>query len=245
MSKPNTAPTGAHKQQFTQGVRDGFPIGLGYFAVAFSLGIAARNAGFTPLQGCLASLLCNASAGQYALFTQVAANAPVLELMTMALVTNARYLLMSASLSQKLAPGTSVLHRLVLGFDVTDELFGIEIARPGYLDPFYGYGAMAASIPLWALGTVAGIVAGELLPARLVSALSVALYGMFIAVIIPPAKTEKAVGVCVAVSFAAAWLIRYIPVLGTLSSGNRTIVLTVVIAAAAALVAPYKEDSHA
>lgn len=103
------------QSEFFSGIRDGFPIGLGYFAVAFSLGIAARSAGFTPFQGFLTSLLCNASAGQYAFFTQVAANAPLLEMMTMALVTNARYLLMGCALSQKLKPGTSMLHRFLLG----------------------------------------------------------------------------------------------------------------------------------
>lgn len=250
MSEPMTAsavraaPVSAHKQEFIEGIKGGFPIGLGYFAVAFSLGIAACNAGFTPFQGFLTSILCNASAGQYAFFTQVAANAPLLEMMTMALITNARYLLMGAATSQKLKPGTSMLHRFLLGLDVTDELFGIEIARPGYLDPFYAYGAMLGSAPLWAAGTVVGIIAGNLLPTRFVSALSVALYGMFLAVIIPPAKTEKAVGACVLVSFAASYFFQYIPVLCDLSSGNKTILLTVLIAAAAAVLVPYKEDNN-
>ena len=119
------------RKVFCDGMRDGFPIALGYFAVSFSLGIAARHAGFTPLQGFLASLLNNASAGEYAAFTLVAAQATYLEVAIITLIANARYLLMSCALAQKFSPGTPFFHRLIIAYDVTDELFGITIARPG------------------------------------------------------------------------------------------------------------------
>ena len=124
------------RKVFCDGMRDGFPIALGYFAVSFSLGIAARHAGFTPLQGFLASLLNNASAGEYAAFTLVAAQATYLEVAIITLIANARYLLMSCALAQKFSPGTPFFHRLIIAYDVTDELFGITIARPGILNPY-------------------------------------------------------------------------------------------------------------
>ena len=161
---PHSAPSGAG--YFLAGVRDGVPIGLGYLAVAFSLGIAARSAGLNAFQGFLISLLNNASAGEYAAFTVIAADSGFLEMALITLITNARYLLMSCSLSQKFSPDTPLYHRLLVGYDVTDELFGIAIARPGYLDPFYSYGAFVPAIPGWAIGTALGVTAGSILPAR-------------------------------------------------------------------------------
>lgn len=123
------------RKVFCEGMRDGVPIALGYFAVSFSLGIAARTAGFTPLQGFVASLLNNASAGEYAAFALIASGATYLEVAIITLIANARYLLMSCSLSQKFAPDTPLRHRLLVGYDVTDELFGLAISYDGWLDP--------------------------------------------------------------------------------------------------------------
>ena len=114
-----------NRKVFCDGMRDGFPIALGYFAVSFSLGIAARKAGLTPLQGFFASLFNNASAGEYAAFTLIAAHATYLEVAIITLIANARYLLMSCALAQRCAPGMPFYHRLIVGYDVTDELFGI------------------------------------------------------------------------------------------------------------------------
>ena len=229
------------RKVFCEGIRDGVPIALGYFAVSFSLGIAARKAGFTPFQGFLASLLNNASAGEYAAFALIMSGASYFQVAVITLIANARYLLMSCALAQRFAPGTPFWHRLVIGYDVTDELFGIAIARPGYLDPFYSYGAFLPAIPGWAIGTALGVTAGSILPARLVSALSVALFGMFLAIIIPPSKKNPVVLGCVAVSFAASWLCTVLPYVKTLSEGTRTILLTILIASAAALLFPVKD----
>lgn len=232
------------KREFQEGFQDGIPIGIGYFVVAFSLGIAAKDAGMTVFQGFLTSLLCNASAGQYAFFTQVANNASFLEIAVMTLVTNVRYLLMGCALSQKLPAGLWPVHRFLIGVDVTDELFGIEIARPGALSPWYAYGAMCGSVPFWAAGTAVGMIVGNLFPAQIVSGLGVALYGMFLAVIIPQSRTNLVVGLCVLVSFAASYLAGIAPFLAGLSVGNRTILLTVIISTAAAVLFPIKEEGH-
>lgn len=228
---------------FYDGMRDGLPIGLGYFAVAFSLGIAARAAGLDTLQATLASLLCNASAGEYAGFTVIAANSAYIEMVAVTLVANARYILMSCAMSQRFSPSTRIYHRIAMGFDITDELFGIAMARPGSLEPSYTYGAMLVSVPMWAAGTALGAAAGNILPASVVTALGVALYGMFLAIIIPPARRERAVGITVAVSFAASFAVARLPDVSGISEGTRTVILTLVIAAAAALIFPRDEEN--
>lgn len=230
---------------FIRGMRNGLPIGLGYLAVSFSLGIAARSAGLSAAQGFLVSLLCNASAGEYVGFTIIAAGASYIEMAIATFIANMRYLLMSCALSQRMAPGTSLLHRLVIGFDITDEVFGITIARPGFVNPVYTYGAMVTSIPFWATGTALGVIAGNLLPVRLVSAFSVALYGMFLAVIIPPARKDKVIMALVPICFAASFAATKIPFVSGLADGTRTIILTVIIAAAAALLFPRNEGEEA
>ena len=230
---------------FRRGVRDGMPIALGYFAVAFTLGVAAKNAGFSAVQALVESLTNNASAGEYAVFSLVAAGAGYLEVAVMTLVANARYLLMSCSLSQKLAPETSLRHRMLVAFDVTDEIFGISIAVPGKLNPWYTYGAMAAAIPGWGLGTFFGVAVGNVLPLRLVSALSVGLYGMFLAIIVPPARKNRVVLALVLLSFAASFIANRWTLLAGMSSGIKTILLTVAISLGAAVLFPVKEEDEA
>ena len=242
MKEEQSCPWACSRRVIRDGMRDGLPIALGYFAVSFSLGIAARHAGFTPMQGFWASLLNNASAGEYAAFTLIAAKATYWEVAVITLIANARYLLMSCALAQRFAPGTPFWHRLVIGYDVTDELFGITIARPGYLNPWYTYGAILLAAPGWAVGTALGILAGNALPLRVVSALSVALYGMFLAIIIPPARKNKVVAVLVALSFVLSYACEYLPGLSALSDGTRTIILTVVISAGAAVLFPVKDQ---
>lgn len=233
------------KTVFKEGIRDGMPIGLGYFAVAFSLGIAASNAGMNAFQGAIASLLNNASAGEYAGFTIIAAGGSYFEIILVTLVANARYLLMSCALSSRCSEELSLGHRMLLGFYITDELFGITISRQGKINPYYTYGAIIPATTLWALGTAMGIVAGNVLQPRIVSALSVALYGMFIAIIVPPAKENKSVLIAVLASIVLSIVSSKISVFRELSQGTITIILTVLIASAAAILAPVKEDEDA
>ena len=244
MTKLNTIKI-QNKIVFLEGMHNGIPIGMGYLAVAFSLGIAAKNAGMTPFQGFLASALCNASAGEYAGFVTIGALASFTEIALITFIANARYLLMSCAMSQRISPDTSFFHRTLMGFYLTDELFGIAIARPGYLNPFYTYGAVIIAAPCWAVGTALGAMAGNMLPLNVTSSLSVALYGMFLAVIIPPARHNKVIAVLILCSFAASFAASCIPVISALSDGTRTIILTVVISLIAAIFFPIKSDTEA
>lgn len=232
------------KQWFAKGMKAGIPIGLGYFAVAVALGIAATKAGISSFQAALTSLLINASAGEYAGFSLIAVGASYVEVTVMEAIANARYLLMSASLSQKLQPGTGTLQRLLLGFTVTDEIFGVSIGLPVPLDPCFTYGAFCVATAGWTGGTFVGAVLGDILPLRLLSALSVGLYGMFISVFIPEAKKNRVVAALVVISFAASLVCGYLPVIRTWSEGIRIILLTVVISLAAAILFPIKEKTE-
>lgn len=225
-------------------MRDGIPIALGYFAVSLALGIAARNAGLTAPQATLASFLLNASAGEYVGFTLIAAGAGYLEVALMEMIANARYLLMSCSLSQKLSPDTPLLHRMLIGYAVTDEIFGISVTVPGNLSPYYTFGAMLVAIPGWSSGTFLGVVLGNILPARVVSALGVGLFGMFIAIIIPPARKDKIIAALVAISFAFSFAFNKLSLFDGISSGVKTIILTVVISGAAAILFPIKDTEE-
>lgn len=227
---------------FRRGMKNGVPIALGYFAVAFTLGIAARDAGLTAGQSALASAATVASAGEFAGFRVIAAGASYAEMAVMMVVINARYLLMSCSLSQKLDPDLPLPHRLLIGWGVTDEIFGVAVCVPDRLDPCYQYGMMAVAIPGWTLGTYLGVAVGNVLPANVVSALGVGLYGMFLAIIIPPARGDRVLAGLVAVSMAASFAMAKPPLFAGVSSGMRTIVLTVVIAGGAAVLFPVKEE---
>lgn len=229
------------KNAFFEGMRDGIPIGLGYFAVAFSLGIAAQVAGLTAFQGFIASLLNVASAGEYALFKSIQADMSYLEVAVITFIVNARYMLMSCALSQKFSSQTNMIHRFFVAFGITDEIFGISIGRRGILDPFYNYGAIAISVPLWSIGTSLGIIAGNILPANIVSALSIALYGMFLAIIIPAAKKYFIIKLAIIISFIASFTSTIIPHIKDLSEGTRTIILTILISALLAFVKPVKD----
>ena len=228
---------------YLKGVKDGVPIGLGYLAVGFALGIFAKQSGLTAFQGFLASLLNNASAGEYAGFTQIAASASFFEIALITMVTNLRYLLMSTALSQRLDPKLGTVQRMLIAFDVTDEVFGAMISsKEKYVSPVYYYGLITCALPGWSVGTLLGVVVGNILPEIAVIYLSVALYGMFIAVIIPPARQNKAVLVTVAASFALSFSSGYLPLVKDWSEGARVIVLTLVISAAAAISAPRKDE---
>ena len=226
---------------FVRGMRDGIPICLGYFAVSFALGIAGRGVGMNAVQAFVMSLTMVASAGQFAAITLIGAGAGIIEMITTTVVVNLRYLLMSCSLTQKLSPETKLLHRLALSYCMTDEIFGLSISVDGFLRPVYTYGITVISVSGWCLGTVLGVVAGNILPALVTNALGVAMYGMFLAIIIPPAKENHFLGALVAVSMAASGLFSVLPYLKAISSGFRVIILTILIAGIAAVIHPIEE----
>ena len=229
---------------FLEGVRVGFPIGLGYFAVAFSLGIAARGYGFTPFQGFLSSLITYASAGQYMGFSLYAVNGTILQLIILTVIINLRYILMGFALNQRMPAGTALSRRILVGSCITDEIFGATIARPGVPSPYYTFGALLTAVPMWAAGTAIGIGMGNILPAKIVSALSVALFGMFIATIIPASKKDRRIMAAVVTAFICSYIAGAVPALSELSQGTRTIILTIGMSALFALILPVPEGAE-
>lgn len=225
------------------GVKDGVPICLGYIAVSFTFGIVAKNAGLTPFQAVLMSATNFTSAGQFAALGLIGASATYLEMAVTQLIINLRYCLMSCSLSQKLDSKAAFSHRFLVAFGISDEVFGVSVCTYGRLSPFYTYGLMSISMPGWALGTFLGVVSGSILPERIISALSIALYGMFIAVIIPPAKGNKLLSGIILLSMLMSLLFTKISVFSHISSGFKIIILTILIAGIAAVLYPIKEDS--
>ena len=225
-----------NRKKFLEGLRDGLPIALGYLAVSFGIGISCHAAGITALQGFLMSLFNNASAGEYGGITVITENAGVWMMVLMTLIINARYMLMSCALSQKLSPDTPLGVRMLIGFDVTDEVFGIAIAQEGLLNVWYFIGAMCAALPGWSLGTLFGALAGNVLPVWAMNGFSVMLYGMFLAIIMPEGKKNRVVLGCIGVSFVLSGLAaRLLPML---SGGMRILLLTIFISAAAAILFP-------
>ncbi len=226
------------KKWFLKGLRDGIPIAAGYFAVSFALGITARNAGLTWYQATLASLLCNASAGEYAGFEVIASGGSYITMALITAIISARYMLMSVTLSQKLSPEVNIPERLFVGFWVTDEIFGASSTVPGKLNPHYNYGLAICSLSFWALGTCLGVVLGNIMPGSVVTALGVLLYGMFLAIIMPEGRRNKKVGVIILISMGVSFAFSRLPYISNLGEGTRIIIITLLIAGAAALIFP-------
>ena len=231
------------KSQLTRGLRDGLPIFLGYLAVSFSFGILAKKTGLTAFQATLMSGTNLTSAGQFAALSAIALAAPYIETAALQLIINLRYSLMSCALSQKLDTRLPFLHRLLIAAGVTDEIFGVSAATDGKLSPFYFYGLVIAAWPGWVLGTLLGVAAGNVMPASLLNALGIALYGMFIAVIVPPARRDRVTAGLVVLSMAASALTGWLPGLREMSAGLKTIALTITLAGLAAILFPLKEGT--
>lgn len=227
---------------FLKGMKDGLPVALGYLAVSFTLGIAAVKSGLTPFQAFATSALNNTSAGEFAAFSLIGAGVSYMEIALTTLILNMRYILMSCALSQKIDKNTPIVHRFLMAYDVTDEIFGLSIMSEGRLDPKYTYGLITISAPSWAIGTYLGAVMGSVMPAGVLSAMNLALYGMFIAVIVPPAKKDKTIAVVIAVSMLSSLMFSILPGLREISSGIVVIILTVVISLAAAILFPVCSD---
>lgn len=226
---------------FLKGLKEGIPVASGYFAVAFSLGIVARNSGLSAFQGFLASFFNLASAGEFSLFEAIKEGVTYLELALAIFVINIRYFLMSCSLSQRFSSSAKLRHRFFTGFGITDEIFALSVSQKNF-NPFYVYGVIAIANPAWSIATAIGVCAGTILPVRVVSALSVALFGMFIAIIIPAAKKELSVAFCVVLSFILSYLSEILPFVKSISSGMKTVILTLSISALMALIKPLKDS---
>ena len=230
--------------EWNSGIKVGIPIAMGYFAVSFTFGILAKQAGLNPFEALLMSVTNLTSAGQFAGLTLIATAAAIIEIAVAQLIINSRYFLMSFALSQKIDPKTPVIHRLLMAYGITDEVFGVSITVPGKLSPYYAYGVMSVAVPGWALGTLFGVISGDILPPRLISALSIALFGMLLAVIIPPAKKSKVVAGLIVISMVLSLVFAILPILQSISSGLKIIILTILIAGIAAFVFPVKENTY-
>lgn len=229
-------------ESFKKGIKDGIPIGLGYLAVSFTFGMMSVSSGLSIWQAVLISLTNLTSAGQFAGLDIIVAGGSYWEMALTQLVINLRYCLMSFSLSQKMRRDEPWAHRYLVAFGITDEIFGVSASQEGKVSAFYNYGAMCMAIPGWTLGTLLGAISGSLLPDFIMSALGVAIYGMFLAVIIPPAKKNRAVLLVVVAAMAVSTLFAVVPGLNKISSGFVIIITTLVTAGGAAYLCPVKED---
>lgn len=176
------------RREFLRGMRDAIPIGVGYLTASIGVGITCQRIGLNAPQGLLMSLLNNASAGEYAGLKVIEENSGLIAIILMMIIANLRYLLMGASMSQHMDEKMPIWQRLIIAFDLTDEMFALAISQPGYFAFSYYLGGMCVVIPGWSVGTVLGVLLGNLVSARLMSALSVLLYCMFIAIVIPQEK---------------------------------------------------------
>ena len=227
-----------------RGIRDGIPIAVGYFSVSFTFGMMAVQSGISPFHAVLISLLNLTSAGQFAGLTVIVSNASLMEMALTQLVVNIRYAVMSVSLSQKLDDSVKMRSRLLIAYGNTDEIFAVASSKPGTVGAKYLYGLILLPVLGWVGGTLAGAVASTLLPGTVISALGVALYGMFIAIVVPPAKEHKEVRTVVLIALLLSCAFYYLPVLRQVSSGFMIIICTVAAAAVGAVLFPLKEGEE-
>lgn len=227
------------KKDFIKGLRDGIPICLGYLSVSFGFGILATGLGLSVLAAVGISLTNLTSAGQVAGVGIIAAGGSLIEMALTQFVINIRYSLMGISLSQKLDGNFNTFHRLAASFGITDEIFAVAVAQPS-VSPYYMYGLTVISAIGWVSGTFLGAAAGNILPASVSSALGIVLYGMFLAIIIPPAKKNR--GVLAAVLAAAFLSIIFKYVLTAVSGGFAVIICAVLSAALCAALFPVKDE---
>ncbi|MBQ9766344.1 MAG: AzlC family ABC transporter permease [Lachnospiraceae bacterium] len=229
---------------FKRGLKDGLPIGLGYFPVSFGFGLMVISNNLDAFTAIAISMTNLTSAGQVAGLAVIAAMGSYAEIAFTEFVINIRYALMSLSLSQKLDKSFTLGHRFIAAFGITDEIFAVASAKPKEINVKYMYGLMVLPIVGWNLGTITGALAGNVLPEALKAALGMAIYGMFIAIVVPAAKRHKGILFTAIVAVAVSLIMRYAPVLKTVSPGFAIIISAVIAAALAAWLFPVKEEEQ-
>ncbi len=227
---------------FKMGLRDGLPICLGYLSVSFAFGIFAVQSGLYIWQAVLVSMFNVTSAGQLAAVPIIASAGSFIELALTQLIINARYSLMSVSLSQRLGKRVSVLDRFIFAFVNTDEVFAVAGGKRTTLGRRYMYGLIILPFVGWTLGTFVGAVAGEVLPELIISALGIAIYAMFIAIVTPDAVRAKSTGACVIFSIALSCIFRFVPYINRIPEGFAIIICTLIASITLAIVAPIDDD---
>lgn len=234
----------ATNNSFKKGLRDGLPICFGYLSVSFAFGIFAVGSGLSVLEAILISMFNLTSAGQLAAVPIIATGGGFLELISTQLIINLRYALMSVSLSQKMDRSVRVRDRLIVSFANTDEVFAVASANVGEVGRRYMYGLIITPFLGWTLGTALGALAGNVLPRSVVSALGIAIYAMFVAIVVPVVRVNVGVALCALLAIAISTLFYYLPALSEVPSGFVIIIAAVVSAALFAALRPVedKED---
>jgi predicted branched-subunit amino acid permease len=233
------------KDEFSNGLRDGIPICLGYVSVAFTFGLMCTENGLPFWIAVLISLTNLTSAGQFAGTALIIAGGGLLEIGITTFVINLRYMLMSLSISQKVDAKLSVPKRMAMSFGVTDEIFGVSMQKKGNITFAYFMGLMILPILGWSGGTLVGAVAVSLLPDMVRSALGIAIYGMFLAIIIPPARTERAIAWVIAIAGLISCMLYYVPLFNSISGGWMIIICAVVTSSIAAILWPVPDEEEA
>jgi len=233
-----------NKQLFNKGLRDGLPICLGYLSVSFAFGIFTVGLGLSVWQAILISMTNVTSAGQLAGVPIMVGGLPLVEMVLTQFVINLRYSLMSVSMSQKLSKKVLFRFRFLFAFMVTDEIFAVSISQKEDLETPYMLGLIATPFLGWTAGTALGAIAGDVLPSMVVSALGIALYAMFVAIIIPPAKKNKAVAGCCLLAMALSCLFYYVPAFSKISQGISIIVCALVSGVIFAVAFPVADEEN-
>ena len=232
-----------NNNEYRVGVNRGLPVGMGYFSVSFGFGAMAVSQGVKTLDAVLISAANLTSAGQFAGLTLIVAAATLWEMVLTQLVINSRYALMSLALSQRMGEKIGLLPRLFIAFMNTDEIFALAMSRKEPLTVPYLLGLGTLPFVGWTGGTLLGALAGSVLPQNIRTALGVMLYGMFVAIVVPPAKKERPVLFCVLLALVCSSLLDWVPCLRNISAGVAIAIATVMAAAAAALLFPIKEEA--
>ena len=232
-------------KEFRAGMNAGMPVCLGYFSVSFGFGAMAISQGLTVWQSILISATNLTSAGQFAGLTVITAGAAIIEMILTQLVINSRYALMSLALGQRLGQSVGVGRRMVAAFFNTDEVFALGMSREGKLTVSFFVGAGTVAALGWISGTALGAVAGTILPLSVRTALGTMLYGMFIAIVVPQARQEKPMLICMVLAMVLSCLFTWLPVLSTVSAGIAIVICTVAAAAICAVLFPIKDEEAA
>ena len=231
-------------RDFTAGLKASLPVFIGYFSVSFGFGTLAVTKGIKALEAALISLTNVTSAGQFAGLAVIAASGPLIDMILTQLVINSRYALMSLALGQKMGKRFGIGLRFLTAFYNTDEIFALAMAKPAPLTVPYMLGLGVLPIVGWTGGTLMGALAGSILPDAVTTALGVALYGMFVAIVVPQAKTSRPILTAVAIAMGMACLFRWVPKLNTVSEGLSIVISTVIAATVCALLFPVPDEDE-
>ncbi|MBQ3666191.1 MAG: AzlC family ABC transporter permease [Lachnospiraceae bacterium] len=230
-------------EQFLRGIKDGIPIALGYIAVSFTFGLTAVAGGLSVLQAVLISFMCVTSAGQFAGIEIMFAGGGLVEMAMTQLVINLRYALMSISLSQKADQSMNIFVRLLVGFGVTDEIFAVAVGRKEEVGKEYMYGLIVIPWLSWTLGTLGGAALGSILPVILSEAFGIAIYAMFLAIIIPAGREDKNVIWVILIAASISMLVYYTPLKNFISQGFVIIIASVIASVIGAVLYPVNREN--